>query len=50
MTNIEIPTNCPNCKNHCSIATLRCIKGRQWKMVLMRKLSQKEKEESNSQK
>ena len=45
MTNIEIPTNCPNCRNHCPINALRCIKGIQWKMVLIRKLNQKEKEE-----
>ena len=51
MTNIEIPTNCPNCRNHCSVNSLRCAKGRQWKMILMAKLNENKKiEEAKSNK
>ena len=50
MTNTEIPTNCPNCRNHCPISALRCVKGRQWKMMLMANLNKKKQLEENSNK
>lgn len=43
MTNNEIPKNCPNCRNHCPIEALRCVKGRQWKMIFLSKLKEKQK-------
>ena len=51
MTNTEMPKNCPNCRNHCSVDTLRCVKGRQWKMIFMSKWNEKKQsEEHNSDK
>lgn len=45
MTNNEMPKNCPNCRNHCSIDFLRCARGRQWKMITLSKLNAKKQSE-----
>ena len=46
MTNNEMPKNCPNCNNHCSVDILRCARGRQWKMIFMSKLNEKKQLEA----
>ena len=45
MTNNEMPKNCPNCRNHCSVDFLRCARGRQWKMITLSKLNEKKQSE-----
>lgn len=45
MTNTEMPKNYPNCRNHCPVDFLRCVRGRQWKMIMMSQSNEKKQSE-----